>query len=1030
MNALTKLVLAAVLVFATGLVITASAKEASKPAAPRFTVPPGFIVEKVAGPPLVKYPLFACFDDRGRLFVAEGTGTNLHGPELAKRKLGRILLLEDTDGDGKFDTSKVFADQLVFPQGVLWHDGALYSASHPSFWRLEDPEGKGTASRRAEMFTGFNFNGNGCDIHGPFLGPDGWLYWTDGRHGYKTKTKEGQPLEGLAARIFRCRPDGTGLERICGGGFDNPVEIAFTREGEAIGTMDQGPGDCLLHYVDGGVYPMDHPCLKEFPMTGPLLGAVRQYSVVLPAALCGLTSYRSDIFGPDFKDSLFSTHYMVHKIVRHKLIREGSTFRAEDTEFLSSPTHDLRLTDVLEDADGSLLFVDMGAWYTYGFPGNPLPRPEALGGIYRIRRTGATPIKDPRGLALGLTRRAPNELITLLDDPRPSVRDQAIHFLSKQGDAAVAHLRIVVGSQRYSAEARRNAVWALCRIRQSSAHDVLRTALTDKDRGVRMAAAHALGLERVESALSDLCKLATNAEPPMRRKAAEALGRIGKPSAIPALLDGLRQPCDRFLDHSLIYALIRINDRTATLRALTDSDPRVQKAGLIALDQMQSGNLTRADVVPLLASKDADLQQAALLAVSRRASWADLMQGSLRMLLHGRLAEAQANTVSAVLLAACAEAPVQQVVTEALADANTAAETRVLLLKVIARCGLNPLPAGWLDGLRLALTGADMPVRREALATVKLRNVAALDPQLEELSQQGKLPAELRIAALECLAGRRKTLTPQAFALLTEQLGERTEPILRLSSARTLAAGALTNEQRIRLAQALATVNTHVLRLLLPVFARTKDAIVGTALVEGLRSAPGAEALTVAELDAALKDYPAEVRQKAQELREKLATRQKGQAAYLASLTSELGKLRGNVDAGHEIFLSARAACIGCHRAVGRGGAVGPDLSKIGQFRSRAELLESIVFPSFIIAPEYRSFQVTTRSGKALTGLIVQEAADAVTLRTTELAEIRILRADIEEMIPSATSLMPDGLEKTLTRQELCDLLEFLVQQR
>src|SRR5437667_10101813 len=105
---------------------------------PEFQVPPGFVVEKVAGPPLVRYPLFACFDDRGRLFVAEGTGTNLPGEELEKKKLGRILLLEDTDGDGKFDTSKVFADGLVFPQGVLWHDGALYTASHPSIWKLED----------------------------------------------------------------------------------------------------------------------------------------------------------------------------------------------------------------------------------------------------------------------------------------------------------------------------------------------------------------------------------------------------------------------------------------------------------------------------------------------------------------------------------------------------------------------------------------------------------------------------------------------------------------------------------------------------------------------------------------------------------------------------------------------------------------------------------------------------------------------------------------------------------------------------
>src|SRR3990172_2313093 len=150
-----------------------------------FRVPPGLVVEKVAGPPLIQYPLFGCLDDQGRLYVAEGTGTNLPGTELVKLQQGRVTLLEDTDGDGAFDASKTFADKLVFPQGVLWHDGAVYVASHPSIWRLEDTDGDGQADRRDELVGKFGFNGNGCDIHGPFLGPDGWIYWTDGRHGYK-----------------------------------------------------------------------------------------------------------------------------------------------------------------------------------------------------------------------------------------------------------------------------------------------------------------------------------------------------------------------------------------------------------------------------------------------------------------------------------------------------------------------------------------------------------------------------------------------------------------------------------------------------------------------------------------------------------------------------------------------------------------------------------------------------------------------------------------------------------------------------
>jgi putative heme-binding domain-containing protein len=165
-------------------------------------------------------------------------------------------------------------------------------------------------------------------------------------------------------------------------------------------------------------------------------------------------------------------------------------------------------------------------------------------------------------------------------------------------------------------------------------------------------------------------------------------------------------------------------------------------------------------------------------------------------------------------------------------------------------------------------------------------------------------------------------------------------------------------------------------------------------------------------------------------VREKLAAREQGTAAYLTKIRTELDALRGNADVGHELFLSQKAGCYACHRAVGRGGTIGPDLSRIGQLRTASELLESIVFPGFTIAPEYRTFQVATRDGRVTTGLVVGDAPDAIVLRTTDLAELRVPRRDIEEMVPATTSLMPEGLEKVMTRQELRDLLEFLVQQR
>src|SRR2546423_3529091 len=194
-------------------------------------VPQGFVVEQVAAPPLVEHPMMACFDDRGRLFVAEAAGLNLRAEELLKEPPNRIRLLEDTDGDGRFDKSTVFADRMTMPMGVLWYRGALYTASPPSLWRLEDRDGDGRADERRELVSRFGFTGNAADIHGPFLGPDGRLYWTDGRHGHEIQRPDGSLMKGTAARIFRSKLDGSEVEVVCGGGLDIPVEVAFTAEG-------------------------------------------------------------------------------------------------------------------------------------------------------------------------------------------------------------------------------------------------------------------------------------------------------------------------------------------------------------------------------------------------------------------------------------------------------------------------------------------------------------------------------------------------------------------------------------------------------------------------------------------------------------------------------------------------------------------------------------------------------------------------------------------------------------------------------
>ena len=113
---------------------TAPADSADRP----LKVPAGFVVERVAGPPLVNHPMNGCFDEEGRLFLTEAAGLNLKADDLLRQLPNSIKHLEASHGDGRFDKAVVFADKMTFPQGALWHNGALFTTAYPSLWRIDD----------------------------------------------------------------------------------------------------------------------------------------------------------------------------------------------------------------------------------------------------------------------------------------------------------------------------------------------------------------------------------------------------------------------------------------------------------------------------------------------------------------------------------------------------------------------------------------------------------------------------------------------------------------------------------------------------------------------------------------------------------------------------------------------------------------------------------------------------------------------------------------------------------------------------
>jgi putative membrane-bound dehydrogenase-like protein len=716
----------------------------------------------------------ADFDEQGRLYVAGSAGLNLPRAELEKKLPNFVRRLEDTDGDGVFDKATMFADRMTFPQGCLWHDGSLYVASSGAIWRLTDADDDGVAERREKLVGDFGYTGNAADVHGCFLGPEGRIYWCDGRHGHEIEDATGKLVSrGRAARIFSCRPDGSDVRSFCTGGMDNPVEVVFTPAGDMLGTVNlmyaRPRGDCLVHWQYGSVYPREDFAAsfdREMLRTGDLLTEVHNFGHV---ALSGLCRYRGGQFGDSSRGALFITQFNTRRVVRVGLKRAGSTYRLTSQEdFAVSPDEDFHPTDVLEDADGSLLVIDTGGWFRIGCPQSQVAKPDISGAIYRIRKIDAAAPDDPRGQEIDWKAAPPARLAELLNDPRWAVRDRAMNALARRAAASPEEVRGALSKALAGDDpaARRRVVKTAARVDQPWGRELIARALEDSDATVRQTAARMLYFAPPpEDALQTrLVELLRDDAPAVRRAAAVALGRSAAPAprATAALLDALGdQQNGRQVRHALAYALIEIGDRAATASGLLSQNVATRETAALVLEQMRQ-------------------------------------------------------------------------------KANPARD------------------APWLE-----------------------------------------IPAPALGAPLN-------------------------------------------DEQRKKL------------------------------------------------------------------------------------LTVEDSLSAGDAARGRAVFYSEKAACAKCHRAKGRGGQIGPDLTTIGRIRARRDLLESILFPSASFARGFEPYTILTTDGRSLSGILLAETATELRVGIDKENPAAIPVADIEAMRASPTSIMPQDVARQLSPTELADLLAYL----
>ena len=1223
------------LLSAIALASIASADERSSFRPPKIRVPKGFELKVAAAPPLVKHPMMGCLDDRGRLFVAETDGRNLKKEPLLREKPRFIRMLEDTNGDGEFDKSTIFADKMVMPEGALWHDGALYVLSAPYLWRLEDTDDDGVADRRDKLVGKFNVDGR-PNQHGPYLGPCGRIYFSGGIFGYDLRGTDGSRTgKSTAGSVFSCWPDGSDVE-VFGQGPLNPVEVTFSPEGEMFGTaaiFDNfgGRHDALIHWVRGAV------TAKQYG--GPLLvndsrhrlPALSRWGQVAPA---GLARYRSMSFGDDFVDNLFSCHFNTRRVIRTRVRRYGATYHSVDEDFLASDNVDFHPTDVIEDADGSLLVIDTGGWLYFGCPTSKIAKPNVLGAIYRVRRVAAGRASDPRGSKINWDRASTKTLTALLNDPRPAVRDRSMALLRHRGKESLTDLRSAIESNG-NVRLRRNAVWVCARIRSSEANSVIRAALDDVDPTVRHAAVHSVGTLRDVEATSRLIELLRDKQPHVRRASATALARLGRKEAVPNLLAMLAgEDNDDFLDHAAIHALISINDESSVLEGLEAENVRVRRGALIALDEMKAKKLTAPLVLKTMGSGDQTLRKTAFEIIARHQEWAEDVAMLVQQWCEAKQITSEESEIVRSAIASLSGNPkIRSIVADAISRESTPSAVRLLLLDAIASSP-SPIAADALaQAIGVCLAARDPEVAQRAVALAWQKDASLWDDKLIAMSRRKTLPVPLRLMALATAVRHSRPLSKEDFELLTRQFEPRVLPTDRLRAADALVGADLNQDQTEAVSALLAKSGPLELPVLLkrferfaapsivnidvqstsgkahrgkaavgddpagaqavwnawtpgpatgaidlrtslgaytnisvgrvegaklfahqvdrrfdrllddfffngpaegggkhqayrswfrvqgldhsrsyevyfygsasakdpprgasvtvtdnngrrvreidglrqgartyqigrshavwqrvkprrdgtidvewtasardedgnygvfngltiasPALPQDRDRRLGKRLVASLSTSPGIENIPHTRVATLLSRFPKDVLQEAKGLLEKMKSRQRHRVERLDQLMKTM-KGHGDIRRGREIFFANRSACSTCHRVRGRGGDIGPDLTRIGKIRTDRDLVESIMFPSSTIVNGFETYSVVMRSGRTAQGVLSRETPRAIFLQAAGKPATRIERSDIEEMNRTNTSIMPDGLQGSLSTAELRDLIAFL----
>ena len=920
-------------------------------------------VELVAAEPLVFDPVAIAFDHRGRMFVAEYRDYPTGPEKETDLPLSRIVMLEDTDHDGRMDRRTVFADHLNFVHSLMAYKGGILVAPHDRILFLKDTDDDNIADFRQVLYRGFKPFHSQAQIGNPRWGIDNWVTLNYGTGSVSRVDCPDKVVE-MPRLDFRFDPLTKQFEPDSGRGqYGNTVDrwgnrfFCANRNPIMTSTMSYRAAKRNPFLIIPQAYVDVAPSggqTRVFPLTEMKSNWLSHAGTHTSA--CGVTAYLGDLFGDDFNESIFVCEPVGYLVTRSLIQRDGVTFTSvrarPKADFLASTDTWFRPASLATGPNGAIYLADMYRLYVEHprfFPEEAAKKMKWRAGddrgrIWRIvpeKSPSIKPFKPPESTA---------ELIQLLDDNNAWRQFLAQRLLvERQDKKAVPELNRLLRDCE-SATTRLHVMWTLDGLDALRITQLLRL-LHDENIYVRRDAIRLVGarLEQHPELLDHLLQLTDSEDVLIRYQVALALG------------EDRHQQNEGRITETLIKLAVRDGaEKWFAWAILTCAEKRSAAilAGIVGRIEPTHQMLVRELATIVGARGDLDEIGSLLTTVGEAPQqhvwWQTVTLSGLAAGLQryrgdrGRMSLAKLLSRPPNVLKDRME-PIRKLfsnATDVALDAGLSISDRVAAIELL---GYQPFAQSELAYRKLLTAGQPVEVQIACVQAMQKSGHAGI-PEII-FDSWSELGPQVRQPALDLLLRRIKT-TKQVLLAMTQ---DRIPPAV------------IDLDRRVRL-----------LKHRDPEIKAMAEKLFGGAVS---------------------------------------ANRQEVARKYSVALT-----MPASAQKGLAVF---DRNCAKCHRVDGRGHEVGPDISDVRN-RSTEAILYDILDPNRAIDPKYTDYIILTEDGQIFTGLISAETAAAVILRQAENKQQTIARSGIEEMRASGKSLMPEGLEKDITVQQMADLLKYL----